>query len=276
LGTWALRNLLGLRRFADTLHVVNVLERGQWRLRRQAKRGPTKSPDYIAYDAADAISVIECKGTQSSRTELLKAMRRGAPQKRALRALRGQQIIHQLVVGAYVPQHEGSGDALIVVHDPEKDDSRRELQKYTEEEIIQSAEQVSIAKELAMFEMPFTAATLIHDRYSPDTVGQAVLNDTSRVREQGRVSDNHTLTISREYRWIIPIERRGQAFQGIRFKGSLPLDHIEKFRRVRDHRDLPDELIADLSDQTWSESKTNAGSRLRSPLGAIYEIEWLE
>lgn len=276
LGTWVLRDLLGFRRYADTLHVVNVLERGQWRLRRHAKRGPTKSPDYIAYDQTGAISVVECKGTQTSRAELLKALGRGAPQKRALRALQGQQIIHQLVVGTYVPQHQSRSDAVIAVHDPEKDDSRQELQKYTEDEIIQSTEQVSIAKELAMFELPYTAATLVHDRYSPESVGTAYQRDTARVREEGRMVANETLTIQREYRWVSALERRDHSFRGVKFKASVPLDRIERFRRVRGQRDLPDAVVSDVAEEEWSGSSTDVGTRIHSPLGATYEVEWLE
>lgn len=276
IGTWVLRDLLGFRRYADTLYVVNVLERGQWLLRRHAKRGPTKSPDYLAYTDTGEVSVVECKGTQSSYAELVKALVRGSPQKRALRAVGAQQLIHQLVVGAYVPQHEGSGNAILAVHDPEKNDARQELRKYTEEEIVQSTEQVSIAKELALFDMSSTAATLIHDRYSSDSLGLALLQDIVQSREAGRVTKEDVVLVERDYRWVVPVVRPDHTFRGVRFRGRLPLDNIERFRRVRNQRDLPDSIVADTREEDWKQLRTDRGVMLESPLGAIYEVEWLE
>ncbi len=274
IGTWALRSLLGFRRYADTVHVVNVLERGQWLLRRHAKRGPAKSPDYIAYDQNNEVSVVECKGTQSSRRELTNALARGRPQKQALRALRGQRLIHQLVVGVYVPQFEGSGEAVIAVHDPAKDDARKELRKYTEEDIRESTEQVSIAKEISLFGLTMTAGALVHDRYSPESVGLAVIQDVSRAREEAQVQDE-TVTIQREYTWRQPLVRGAQAFRGVRFRGSLPLDSLDVVRSLR-RRDIPDEVLADVAEATWRDRRTDHGAEIISPLGAVYGIEWLE
>jgi hypothetical protein len=274
-GTWVLRDLLGFRRYADTLFVVNVLERGQWLLRRQAKRGPSKSPDYLAYDRTGAVSVVECKGTQSSRAELLSAMRRGDRQKRGLTALGGQQIIHQLVVGAYVPQDQGSGRAVVAVHDPDKNDSRQELRKYTPDEIRRSGEQVSIAKELAIFDLSTAAATLVYDRHTPESLNAAISEDTARARQDGRLGANQ-ISVRRDFRWAVPYDIDGRLFRGVRFRAALPTDRVASLMQRRVRRDIPEATLEDVFAEDWIEEPVDNGVELQSPIGATYRMEWLE
>ena len=76
--TWFLSQVLDFVRYSDTLWVVNSLLPGRFHLAPSGKRGPTKSPDYIAEDINGDFSVLECKGGQSSRTSLRAALDRGA------------------------------------------------------------------------------------------------------------------------------------------------------------------------------------------------------
>ncbi|HSU15711.1 hypothetical protein [Longimicrobium sp.] len=275
-GTWVLQHLLNFRRYADTLYVVNVLERGQWLLRRQAKRGPAKSPDYIAYDATGAISVVECKGTQTSQAELRRALARGTPQKRSLTALGAQRLIHQLVVGVYIPQYEQTEQPLIAVHDPEKPDSRQELRKYSEGEIRRSTEQVSFAKELAVFELSATAASLSYVREAPERLDTALRIDIDQSRAAGRTVIDNTIRVQRDIRWATPLPRALRAYRGVRFSGELPLDALEAVTRYQRYRDLPDQVLENIAERDWRSVHTDSGVRLYSPAGATYEIEWLE
>jgi hypothetical protein len=101
--TWFLKQTLGFVKYSDTLWVVNTLSPGAFRLASSARRGPRKSPDYIAEDSQGNLSVLECKGGQCSRKDLLDSMERGVPQKTNVKAIGATQLQHSLVAGLFVP-----------------------------------------------------------------------------------------------------------------------------------------------------------------------------
>ena len=73
------------------------------RLLRKSKRGQGKSPDFVAIDKKNAVHVIECKGTQTSRTALDRQMDTGKKQKKNIvfsECAEGQR----LVAGMFIPQ----------------------------------------------------------------------------------------------------------------------------------------------------------------------------
>jgi hypothetical protein len=167
--TWFLYQTLGLVKFSDTLWVVNTLSPGAFRLRSSARRGPRKSPDYIAEDISGNFSVLECKGSQCSRNALMDAMQRGVPQKANVRTIGSTQLQHSLVAGLFIPQFENEDTAAIIVADPEWDTFKERLAPFSRQEIGRAITQVAQAKELAMLELPHTANTLVHAEGSKKT-----------------------------------------------------------------------------------------------------------
>jgi hypothetical protein len=122
LGVGVTTNLLadGLRcrEFVDTLYVIKTLRPGLFTLGRTSRRGPDKSPDYIATDDQGRFIILECKGTQSSRQALADAIARGIPQKRNVQAQAGTRIYLALVGGLFVPQSRSTEAALVYFSDP--------------------------------------------------------------------------------------------------------------------------------------------------------------
>ncbi|MGI1809695.1 hypothetical protein [Priestia sp. TGN 0903] len=87
-------------------------------LSKSGKRGPDKSPDFVAVDMLGNLHVIECKGTQSSPNVLNNQLDAGFIQKHSLLDPKG--IIDQRIVsGVFVPQHNSKETAIFKVADPE-------------------------------------------------------------------------------------------------------------------------------------------------------------
>lgn len=102
--TLLIREAFECSEFIDALHFVNVLEPNSLFLLEGARAGSQKSPDYVARLNNSNLLVLECKGTQSSRAALKKAIARGGLQKANLKATNPMRIEHSLVAGLFIPQ----------------------------------------------------------------------------------------------------------------------------------------------------------------------------
>ncbi len=266
-GSLVLQALLGFQRYADVLWVVNVLEPGQWQLGRVAKRGPSKSPDYVAYDNAGQVSVVECKGGQTSRAALRKSVVLGIPQKANLLAVGGQQLIHRLVVGVFIPQHACGENALVHVSDPEGDESIDLLRKHTTQEIRRAVDTIALAKEIAMFDMTETVAMLV-GLGDAGSIAEAIDRD---LEQRGEPIDG-SLRVVRELRWSIPLVRGDEEYRGVRFTGQLPLTALAPVQAGN----VDGPLIGDGVLGWVSANAHDLGSEMVSPIGATYRVDWLQ
>ena len=136
--------------FTDTLHVVNVLEPDSFTLASTARSGSQKSPDYIARLQDSKWLVLECKGTQSSRAALKKAITRGKAQKESLTATNPTNIKHSLVAGLYIPQWDSDEWPCIWVSDPSWEELERFLSGQPKGRVDEAITQVALAKQLAL------------------------------------------------------------------------------------------------------------------------------
>ena len=68
---------------------------------------------------------------------------------------------HSLVAGLFIPQFDNADTAVIIVADPEWDEFKERLSRFSKEEIGRAVSQVAYAKELAILELPHTANTLV-------------------------------------------------------------------------------------------------------------------
>ncbi len=271
-GTLALSQLLQFQRYADALWVVNTLDPTRWQISGNKKRGPNKSPDYIAYDNNNEISIVECKGSQSSIGALKQALHRGIPQKASLTALGGQQVIHQLAVGTFVPQFKSKETALIRVVDPEGEDSRDELKRYSSRQITSAIDKVSAAQELGGFGLHNTSSAILR-RKAISSFEQEIQLDFANRRDH--FSRDSGIRVEKDLLWMEPVSRDNHRFSGVRFSADLPpasiqTDFLESIHDVNS-------TGAHLQDaRCWSYELLENGAAQTSPLGATYRIEWLE
>ena len=274
LTTWLLHRTLGFQRFSDSNWVMNVLSPDLWRYRSHARRGPSKSPDYIAEDSAGRLSVLECKGTQSSLAELRRAVDRGRPQKQNIVPQGGTVLIHSLVAGAFIPQWSNNTPATVFIADPEWESLTEELQKHSAEDIRASTKQVAYAKELAFFELAESAEALVRFTEEPVALVSALNRDITSLRSAGALEDN-TVTFTRQHSWSKPLKRDGEEYVGVRLRGKLDLDRLEPIRYPSAQYDARESISEATATMEWQESRTEHGTRLISPIGAEYSLEWL-
>jgi hypothetical protein len=88
--------------------------------RRTAKRGPNKTPDFVARDMHGRWHVIECKGTQSGSAYSETQLSGGIAQKCSI-TFPARHTGQRLVCGLSIDVHGGAGSVLKII-DPEPDD----------------------------------------------------------------------------------------------------------------------------------------------------------
>lgn len=98
-----LMNALGLRMPVDGRYFAKSMSGPQGtKYSGQSKRGPAKSPDFVAEDASGKWHVIECKGTQSGLREHEKQLRKGCKQKATIEFpphAAGERLVAGMLIG---------------------------------------------------------------------------------------------------------------------------------------------------------------------------------
>ena len=158
----------GFEAFADTKYLVEHLLKGFVSLLSSDLRGPSKSPDFIAVDNLGQLHIIECKGSQSSRVALKKAIGRGISQKNNLAS--PGLFASCMVGGIFVPQYQSKEAAEIVFADPPVDEILQALAELGRPKLRKGVRRISLAKTLSMAGL-WTAASAITDEHiNPDNV----------------------------------------------------------------------------------------------------------
>src|SRR5947209_4054910 len=162
--TYLLSRALKLKSFADTLHFVNVAYPGKYSFVSKNKNGRYKSPDFIAMDSSgnsDSISVVECKGTQSTMRQLEKAMSDGVAQKNNVSPAPGSssKINHKLVAGLFIPSR-ARGSAVIRICDPDYGELSEIFEAIPAERLEPAVVQIDLAKSFTLMGLHSIARTL--------------------------------------------------------------------------------------------------------------------
>jgi hypothetical protein len=275
--TWFLSQTLGFTKYSDTLWVVNTLAPGAFRLASTASRGPRKSPDYIVESSTGELSVLECKGTQTSRASLMAALGRGIPQKANLQAIGATPLQHSLVAGLFIPQFDNSDSAAIMVADPEWEEFKERLARFSTEEIGRAVTQVAYAKELAILELPNTANALVRAEGSDENVAQAVRRDLAWEQSPSRAVTGNVVSVERDYRWSEPVKlSEDLAVSGIRFRGTLPIADIERLRALGPPDQVGEEKRRQSLRHRWIVERAETSVTLQSPFGSTFSLTLLE
>lgn len=136
----------GFEDFADTAYLLDSLLTGTVSHAARSKRGPSKTPDLIGVDSQGRLHVLECKGSQTSRSALDDALARGVDQKNNLS--NGSVFSSCMVGGLFVPQASSGETAQLVFIDPEPDPALRRLQEIDPSVIARAVRRLSFAKAL--------------------------------------------------------------------------------------------------------------------------------
>jgi len=188
----------GLQAFANTSYLLDSLV-GISTIK-SGKRGPAKSPDFIGIDAKGGLHILECKGTQSSKEYLLKALAAGIGQKNNLTGV--MPFASSMVGGIFVPQHGNPESAVLMYIDPAPDPRLMQLARLPPSKIEQAIFRISLAKELMAAGLWRTASLLEgrdRERQGSDS-DEDVLE--SEILSAGFVRDNQGWNHTMQYRSI--------------------------------------------------------------------------
>jgi hypothetical protein len=267
-----LHETLGFTKYSDTLWVVNALRPGVFDLGQATRRGPQKSPDYVAEDQLGNFSVLECKGTQTSHKSLHDAIYRGRPQKENLQASSGTNIHHSLVAGLFIPQFENTESPAIAIADPDWQEAKAQLSEFSREELGRGISQIAFAKELALLDLAQTANCLARAKRSEESVVAAFHRDRD-TQTPNRTIALDEVRVRHDYFWPQPTKiSQDLVISGIRFEGSLPQSEIERLEAVVSPFDLADRKREQGRETKWQSVVGDVWAELRSPLGSTLRL----
>ena len=151
---------MSLHLLADALELVNFCD-GKYFIDRlaprlgcstkasTAKRGPRKSPDFVAQDNTGKLHVIECKGTQSGRSYALNQLRTARRQKGSVRiasAIKGESLATGFMISGEATDWESN----FIIADPEPEDPLIDLTANQQDEAKETISRGKIARSLAL------------------------------------------------------------------------------------------------------------------------------
>lgn len=227
-----------------------------------AKRGPFKSPDFVAMDPGGLLNVVECKGTQSGSSaragQMLHTLRSslsggGRIQKRTIvipRPFRGQS----LACGALIASERSQFESSLLVQDPEQSDQDAippEMEKLALDAVFRGA----IAKMLRCCGMAATADVIA----APSGAGPDASPNTRRIARRAEAT-RLAMVADKRARAENEIGQRllesrfetgtgAGAFVGRSVSFDLPRELTldgQTYRRIDIRQGLPEEFIYDL------------------------------
>jgi hypothetical protein len=260
---------LDFQLYSDTLNVIRVAAPGQYTLKRQGKRGPAKSPDYIVRDRNNEVSVLECKGTQSSGEYLEQALSGGVAQKKNLNSV--VQFRHKLVAGLFIPQTGSAENALIQVKDPEFDELSTILSNIPQTILLRSIFQIALAKHFALMGLYPIAAAL--SAIPTSELGEIKIpgvrpNDFTQVGD-----DTITTTVSHFVAPDLNTTLENQ-FQGVRFVMECPLSTYESLTNGNFSEELS-RMEDNLLEHSWVSTRAEHRVEMKSPLSFAMTLEYI-
>jgi hypothetical protein len=254
--------------FTDALYVIKVLKPGKFTLKGGAKRGPKKSPDYIARDGKGRYVVLECKGTQSSIDALWDAIERGKAQKKNMGPVGSTRIRHSLVAGLFIPQWSASEGPLICISDPAREDMERLLHGQPPERVDQAITQISLAKQLAL-------AGFVE---VPNYLASSGVGGVSAVPEASRAEiERYGDSVANAFRLVfdtagLRAETPGDTSARARLYVSTPASILEQLRAGVPTSQVISELREKSSQPKWHTHAGDFSAELVTPLGFGFRL----
>jgi hypothetical protein len=263
-------NVFDCLEFTDTLYVVNVLSPTRFSLKGGAKRGPRKSPDYIARDRKSNYIVLECKGTQTSRSSLEDAIARGRKQKGNIRAKKPARIKHSLVAGLFIPQWGSSEAACIQVCDPPREGFEGLLSEEPTERIDDAITQIALAKQLALAGLAAVPTYLGSTQLSETRERPAALMTELHDRARRLSNEYEVMFDSAEIRARMP---QAESPTRTRFSVRTPLSILEQLVGNTSFAEVISQLRGTSAESAFKIRSEDVVAELTTPLGFGFRLE---
>lgn len=268
---------LGCKHFADTLYVINALGStkfysGKFSLNKSNSYGQYKSPDYIGFDGYSSFYVLECKGSQSSKTDIKKSVDKGKLQKSNLKPLGTTRIKYSLVAGLFIPQFKNRQKSCIYIADPSWEELNEILENYSIEEINTSITQITLAKYLSLIGLnnvsrPLAETSTEELLQLPDDARFAIDNWLTNEQQEFRTIFDTTEIYSR-----LP----ENTFPNSRFSVRTPDSLLSQLIDTREVNNVLRNLSNLSLDRSWrvENEYDEMMSQLTSPFGFRFRLEF--
>jgi len=261
---------LGFIEYADTLWVLRVLP-GYFQIVGNKKKGPKKTPDYIARDRQGRFSVLECKGSQTSTHTLRGAVNNGIRQKKNIKSITDRRFVHSLVAGLFLPQYSNREEASLCISDPDPDYINKSLFEVSRDDLTVAIAQVSLAKQFALmgflsFANELANVPLTERDSLPDTFRQN--SDVLRVVENE--------FIEFETRFPLPPQDTNDRFSSeatsVRLNATCPLWLYHDLTSSREPRQHVLGLARQAVKQSWIRIVEGNVAKVQSPYGFAFGL----
>jgi hypothetical protein len=262
-------NSLQIQDIADTHYVLDVAGNSVFKLGETGKRGPKKSPDFLMTHVDHSVSVLECKGTQTSRKALAKALGDGVKQKQNISQKNGKLFKHTLVAGLFVPQSENRTAALLEIRDPEPEDLSRIVANIPTEVLHLSILQISLAKQLNLMGLHSWAYVLATT--TTERLDQATFPDFIDPPVQ---LENGSPRFTQVYFPPAISRTQNEGASAISFEMTLSANVYEVLRNSENVGAALSLLRQFKGQRAWKFTQEGGRSRLESPLGFTLSLEY--
>ncbi len=216
-------------------------------LRRQhkstAKVGMSKAPDFVMHDIYGKWHVLECKGTQSGREYQRSVLKTAVVQKRALQligSIKGEQLASSL----FIANEDGHSSSHLKIVDPDDDDPLLRLTDQQADEMVRSANRLTVAQALGSIGLNEMAMEI---SLPPDVDRQSELLRPSEFKRLHAPWEDRATRATEQVR-----KRTLQRFQHNRrlYEGKvleLELPPSFRFRKLRIRQGVTRDLIEAVS-----------------------------
>lgn len=294
--TYLLCEKLGCLGFVDTLYLQKQKSLKKYFLTgSKHKRGRNKSPDYISIDSRNKLYILECKGTQTSRAALSRAIARGQDQKKSISISRPGLIKHSLVAGLFVPQWKNKkAHPCIMLADPTWQEIEIALSESSQADRSTSILQILLAKHFSLIGLSDIARALVETDAREFEFTEGMQTSTRRWLQIPEVENMRVLVDTG--RDVSAVNQGDTELpRNIRFSVRLPKEleivliamidnRNEASRRFRTFfLGLQEELIStdstgsrrDIVDDPsrWRSYSSDSSSTVDSPLGFTFSLE---
>lgn len=275
--TYLLAPALKLRSFAPASFLVGRVHGLVHHTPKNPKRrGQGKCPDFIAFDDAKRVWVIESKGTMASPSALKKLMKDGVQQKRTIKVRPPLKQGGHIVAGLYVPQNKDPRFAPVCrIIDPPLDRDDGDIDDSSGDDLVGACAQADLASALHLMGL--------HEDGNALASGQNLSGGFSRrwraevaqqeVPAELEIAQRTFITRSRSHYYPIPVKATEGEIPGLRL--TVGID-AELFGRLSEGRTAEViRLAADRALSTeWHTSQDARGNaRLLLPAGVLLQLE---
>jgi hypothetical protein len=266
LTTQLLEEKLGVKTFHNTLQFMKVVNPAALKRLKIAKNGAAKTPDFVCFDSKNRITLLECKGSQSSQASLRKAMKMGKLQKSNV-AGNGRRIHQALVMGLFIPQHGSKEKSLLRIADPDWAEVSSFLERLSEDELVLADARLELARTFAFLGFKHSANILSGSQ----GIGQLALTAEARQELTNSITgEDDMLQIESPASEWEPSFEKPESAQIARIK--YPRSNIERFLKTESLGEIALTARQESINRSWQFEASDAEATLTSPTGLQLSI----